>query len=267
MYQIFVLILLILLFFVGLYLYARKDTWTNYSYWENSFYNTYNLLKYPSSNGDCPNLLIQNDSKFYLYNKKKPEIKGENPIIFDNLEQYVLHIRKQKMLGINCPVLYVQKTMGAQGNTIYKIRSTPEDPQGGTPPPQTSSSPKNITFPKNAYDQKMYLDNLAQSISNNLSISQANNVDKLELTKNVLLKVPEGCPSNIDDIKPLMINGKTADPMTTNWGGPLFTQQLIDQGHYVGNEIYKSGHSQFQRTNIKSNRLVSNQYNTNTQKI
>lgn len=241
MYQIFIFIFLIMLFFIGLYLYARKDTWTSQSYWTTSFYNANNLSeKTPGINGECPNLLIQNGSKFYLYNKNQPEIKGENPIVFENLEQYVSHIKKQKMLGKNCPVLYVQKTMGAQGNDIYKIRANPEDPQGGIPPPPPpSSGTPNTNFPQNAYDQKMYMDNLAQSISNNLSISQAKNVDKLELTKSVLTSVPQGCPSNIEDIKPVEVSGKTADPMTDNWGGPKFSQELIDKGYYVGNEIYK----------------------------
>jgi|1048.fasta_scaffold01680_3 hypothetical protein len=240
MYQIFFFIFLILLFFVGLYLYARKDTWTKSSYWSGSFYNTHSLSEPPNSNGECPNLLIQNGAKFYLYNKNKPEIKGENPIVFESLEQYVLHVKKQKMLGINCPVLYVQKTMSAQGTDVYKVRATPEDPQGGMPPPPSSPSTPNSNFPQNAYDQKMYMDNLAQSISNNLSVSQARNVDKLELTKSVLTEVPQGCPSNVEDIKPVEVDGKTADPMTSNWGGPKFSQELIDQGYYVGNEIYMS---------------------------
>jgi hypothetical protein len=244
MYQIIVFIFLIILFFLGLYLYARKDTWTQSSYWTTPFYNTHSLNSKPISNGECPNLLIQNGAKFYLYNKNKPEVEGMNPIVFENLEQYVLHIKKQRMLGANCPVLYVQKTMNAQGEDVYKVRACPEDPQGGIPPPPPQSPSSNCNpnpnsnFPQNAYDQKMYMDNLAQSISNNLSVSQAKNVDKLELTKSVLSTVPKCCPSNIDDIKPLEIKGKTADPMTTNWGGPQFSQQLIDQGYYAGNEVY-----------------------------
>jgi hypothetical protein len=33
------------------------------------------------------------------------------------------------------------------------------------------------------------------------------------------------------------VDGKTADPMTPNWGGPTFSQNLINQGYYAGNEV------------------------------
>ncbi len=197
-----------------------------------------------SSSGDCPNLLLQKGTQFYLYNKDQPEIEGENPLVFDNLEQYTTYINKQRMLGKHCPVLYVQQTMGAQGDDIYKVRGTPEDPQGGMPPPSSTLSPQatnlptSANFPQTPYDQKMYMDNLAQSLANNLSVSQAKNVDKLELTKSVLAQTPNGCPTNIDHIRPLEVKGKTADPMTDNWGGPKFSQELIDQGYYTGNEVF-----------------------------
>jgi hypothetical protein len=239
MYKIF---FLIVLFMIGLFVYSRKETWKPSL--STTFYNPYTLEGMTNKNveggGDCPNLLVQNGSKFFLYNKNKPEVTGENPLEFGSLEQYVTYVNKQRMLGNNCPVLYVQNVMGAQGDDIYKVRATPEDPQGGTPPPssQATDLPSSVTFPQTPYDQKIYMDNLAQSISNNLSVSQAKNVDKLELTKSVLTQTPGGCPTNVDNIKPLEVKGKTADPMTPNWGGPKFSQELIDQGYFAGNEVY-----------------------------
>ena len=238
------IILLSILFFLGIFLYSREETWKPSM--ATTFYNPSSLEgmtvaevnSSTSSSGDCPNLLLQKGSKFYLYNKDQPEVAGENPLVFDNLEQYTTYINKQRMLGKHCPVLYVQQTMGAQGDDIYKVRATPEDPQGGIPPPQATNLPSSANFPQTPYDQKMYMDNLAQSLANNLSVSQAKNVDKLELTKSVLAQTPNGCPTNIDNIKPLEVQGKTADPMTTNWGGPKFSQELIDQGYYVGNEVF-----------------------------
>ncbi len=214
-----------------------------------TFYNPYAIegMTNPGgtgSGGECPNLLVQNGSKFYLYNKNQPEVEGQNPLEFISLEQYVTYINKQRMLGNNCPVLFVQRTMGAQGDEIYKVRGTPEDPQGGMPPPsstlsaQATNLPTSANFPQTPYDQKVYMDNLAQSLANNLSVSQAKNVNKLELTKSVLAETPNGCPTNVDYIKPLEVKGKTADPMTTNWGGPKFSQELIDQGYYAGNEVF-----------------------------
>lgn len=236
--------MLLVLFFIGLFVYSRKETWSPSL--STTFYSPYTIegMTNQSANnggtgeGDCPNLLVQNGAKFYLYNKNKPEVPGENPLEFGSLEQYTTYINRQRMLGNNCPVLYVQKTMGAQGDDVYKVRATPDDPQGGTPPPQATDLPKSATFPQTPYDQKMYMDNLAQSLANNLSVSQARNVDKLELTKSVLTQTPGGCPTNVDNIKPLVVQGKTADPMTDNWGGPKFSQQLIDDGYYVGNEVF-----------------------------
>lgn len=236
------MVFIVVLFVIGLFVYSRNETWTPSM--STTFYSPHSLEgmtnQATENGGDCPNLLVQNGAKFYLYNKNKPETPGVNPLEFGSLEQYVTYVNKQRMLGNNCPVLYVQKTMGAQGDDVYKVRPTPEDPQGGIPPPsaQASNLPSSATFPQNAYDQKMYMDNLAQSLSNNLSVSQAKNVDKLELTKGVLSETPNGCPANVDNIKPLEIQGKTADPMTPNWGGPKFSQHLIDDGYYAGNEVY-----------------------------
>lgn len=238
------IVFLSLLFALALFVYARQETWKPTM--ATTFYNPASLegmtnqaVEGPggSTNQGCPNLLVQNGSKFLLYNKNQPEVEGENPLEFGNLEQYVTYINKQRMLGKHCPVLYIQRTMGAQGDDVYKVRATPEDPQGGTPPPQSTNLPASANFPQTPYDQKMYMDNLAQSLANNLSVSQAKNVDKLELTKSVLAETPNGCPTNIDNIKPLEVKGRTADPMTDNWGGPKFSQELIDQGYYVGNEV------------------------------
>jgi hypothetical protein len=232
--------MLLVLFFIGLFVYSRKETWKPSL--STTFYSPYTIegmtTQSADNGGDCPTLLVQNGAKFYLYNKNKPEVPGENPLEFGSLEQYTTYINRQRMLGNNCPVLYVQKTMGAQGDDFYKVRATPDDPQGGTPPPQATNLPSSANFPQTPYEQKMYMDNLAQSLANNLSVSQARNVDKLELTKSVLTQTPGGCPTNVDNIKPLVVQGKTADPMTDNWGGPKFSQQLIDDGYYVGNEVF-----------------------------
>ena len=44
-----------------------------------------------TSNNDeemCPTLLIKRGNKVMLFNKNMPETPGENPIFFDNLDQY-----------------------------------------------------------------------------------------------------------------------------------------------------------------------------------
>ena len=36
----------------------------------------------------CPNMLIERDSKYFLYNSKMAVVPGVNPIQFNNLEEY-----------------------------------------------------------------------------------------------------------------------------------------------------------------------------------
>ena len=35
----------------------------------------------------CPNVLIQKNSKFYLFNSKLAQVPGVNPVVFNNLEE------------------------------------------------------------------------------------------------------------------------------------------------------------------------------------
>ena len=79
-------LLTILVFLIGLYFYARcadpkyAEGYTN-----------------QNSQPRCPDLLIQKDSKFYLYNSKLAQVPGVNPIEFDNLDEDDL----RKILNVN----------------------------------------------------------------------------------------------------------------------------------------------------------------------
>lgn len=88
----------------------------------------------------CPNLLVQKDKNIYLYNTRLKEVPGVNPITFSNLEEYNEFLDWQKSQGIICPVLYLQKSFNAQGNAEYKIRPSVNDPQGGLPSANLSST-------------------------------------------------------------------------------------------------------------------------------
>jgi hypothetical protein len=87
-----------------------------------------------TSRADCPDLLVQVGPKIYLFNSKKAEVPGVNPIEFRNLEEYVEFIEWQKQNDIVCPVLYLQKMYDPQGNTMYRLRPSPTDPHNGIPP-------------------------------------------------------------------------------------------------------------------------------------
>ena len=91
------------------------------------------------STSPCPDILIQQGNKIYLYNSKKATVPGVNPILFENLESYVEFLNWQKSQNISCPVLYLQHSFDTQGNEAYKIRPSITDPQGGLNSTSTTS--------------------------------------------------------------------------------------------------------------------------------
>lgn len=79
----------------------------------------------------CPNVLIQDGSGIYLKNNTLADIPGINPIKFNNLEEYVEFYNWQKSQGIDCPVLFLQKTYNAQSDPVFKFRPDIFNPEGG----------------------------------------------------------------------------------------------------------------------------------------
>jgi hypothetical protein len=168
----------------------------------------------------CPNILIQHDKQFFLYNSKLAKIPGVNPIEFDNLEDYVEFLDWQRSQGIRCPVLYLQKSYDAQGTAVYKTRPGVTDLQGGLPP-SISSIPSNpnptllvdatqndAPYNKNSYpsfDQSSYY------------VGTTTPLDNINQQQENMLYSP--------------------DPMDDNWGGIEYTQSLVDKGVYAGNEV------------------------------
>lgn len=81
--------------------------------------------------GKCPDVLIQKGAAFFLYNSKRANVPGVNPIRFENLEEYTEFTEWQRSQGILCPVLYLQHAYDAQGEPVYKARPSPTNLQGG----------------------------------------------------------------------------------------------------------------------------------------
>ena len=96
------------------------------------YYDTYNSVHKDIRTEKCPTLLIQKGDKIYLQNINEPEIPGVNPIIFDNLEDYVKVLEWQKSKGIECDVLFLKHEYDAQGNKVLKIRPDILEPSGGS---------------------------------------------------------------------------------------------------------------------------------------
>jgi hypothetical protein len=152
----------------------------------------------------CPDMLIQVGTKIHLYNSKLSKVPGVNPIEFNNLEDYTDFTKWQRSKGIRCPVLFLQKSYDVQGKMTYKVRPSITNPQGGLPPtiPITNTT-----------------------INNNTNIiSDSNNTSAIQFKESIN---PSDEPT-IDEL---------ADPMNGSWAGIKYTQKLVDEGYYAGNEV------------------------------
>jgi len=203
-----------IVFLTGLYLYS-----TNY-------------LRKPallegltSGNGElrCPNLLIQKDSKFYLYNTNLAEVPGVNPIMFNDLQEYTEFIEWQHSVGIRCPVLYVQNSYDAQGNRVYKVRPSVSEPQGGLPPTTSVQLPMKFT-------------KLVDATRNDPPYNQ-NSYPAFDQSSYYVGSItPLDTPANM--VKNSEYNMLYSDnAMDPNWGGAEYTQALVDAGYYKDNEV------------------------------
>jgi len=218
--------LLILVFFMGLYFYMKASD-KNFA---EGFTN--NTIK------RCPNLLIQKDNKFYLYNSKVAKVPGVNPVEFDNLEDYTEFLDWQRSQGIRCPVLYLQQTYDAQGNPVYKVRPSVSEPQGGLPPSIASSSGDII------YDDPLMTDNISQKLSypNPTLLVDATRNDPPYNTNSYpaydesSYYIGTTTPLDVMNIKQEELL-KSPDPMDPNWGGAAYTQSLVDAGYYKDDEV------------------------------
>lgn len=167
----------------------------------------------------CPNLLIQKGTKYYLYNSNLAQVPGVNPIEFNDLAEYTQFLEWQRGAGIRCPVLYVQNTYDAQGERVYKVRPSVTELEGGLPP--TTPVPLPLKFTKlvdatradKPYNQGSY-PGFDQS---SYYVGAVTPLDQIE-------------NSNYN----MLFSDNAMDP---NWGGPEYTQALVESGYYKDNEV------------------------------
>jgi len=224
--------LCILVFFIGLYFYAK---YSNSKYTEGLTNNNNNKLR-------CPNLLIQKGSRFYLYTTKVEKVPGVNPIEFENLEDYSEFLKWQRSQGIRCPVLYLQESYDTQGKSVYKVRPSVSEPQGGLPPSVSHKKDMPISIASSSGPMIRESKESKLSYPNPTLLVDATRNDP-PYNKN---SYPSFDPSNYytGTTTPLdMMNIKqkkakiSPDPMDSNWGGAKYTQNLVDKGYYRNYEV------------------------------
>jgi hypothetical protein len=206
-------ILFLIVFLGGLYFYAK--------------YGTPKLLEGLTNNSEirCPDILVQKGSKYFLYNSKIAKVPGVNPVEFQNLEDYVEFLQWQRGQGIRCPVLFLQHTYDAQGESVYKMRPSPTDLQCGLPPNipyknqlDLAGWPSPTLLVDATRDDKPYNQNTAPGFdASSYYQGSTTPLDMMNKQQENLLVSP--------------------DPMDPNWGGPEYTDKLVDAGYYKGNEV------------------------------
>lgn len=222
--------LLILIFLIGLYFYAKT---ADPKYSEGLTNNT-------TSETRCPNLLIQKGSKIYLYNSKIAQVPGVNPVEFDNLEDYTEFLDWQRSQGIRCPVLYLQETYDAQGNKVYKSRPSITEPQAGLPP--SSASPIGIASQTQPLFEPALEPVGEPAYPNPTMLVDATRNDP-PYNENSYPAYDEtsyyiGTTTPLDAMNIHAQNEKVSpNPMDPNWGGAEYTQNLVDRGYYKADEV------------------------------
>jgi hypothetical protein len=231
-----IIFLLILVFLIGMYFYAKNgDSGSDEGFTNNS-----------STGPRCPNLLIQKGSRFYLYNSKLAQVPGVNPVEFDNLEDYTEFLDWQRSQNIRCPVLYLQETYDAQGNRVYKSRPSVSEPQAGLPPsagiPPSAAAPIGIASQvtpmmetslepvgEDAYPNPTLL---VDATRNDPPYNQGSYPAHDQTSYYI------GTTTPLDEMNMQQESAKISpDPMDPNWGGSEYTQELVDKGYYKENEV------------------------------
>lgn len=165
----------------------------------------------------CPDILIKKGQEFYLINSKLPNMKGDNPLKFKSLEDYIKYLKFQRNKGIVCPVLLLETSYNTQGREIYSIVKNFN---------KLNFISKNIHF--NDYIHSNIID---ANIDNDpdFNINQHYSFDP----QNQYI----GLDTPIDKLFHDNKNKYSANPMDTNWGGHKYTQSLIDRGDYKEDQV------------------------------
>jgi len=184
----------------------------------------------PSDSGieisDCPDLLVKRGDVLLLYNTSKPLVDNKNPIPFFNLDEYINYLEVQRNKGIRCPVLYLQQENNTQGEDVYRIRPSPFDLQGGTPSVAPTALREDVvTVVDSSRENKPY---------------NAGNYPGFDPTSQYV-----GVYTNIDKVHDSTEMNKISDnPMDSNWAGVTYTQQMVDSGKYIDNQITRPIYTQ-----------------------
>jgi len=233
---------------------------------ENDSPNEDNELENDNNDELCPTLLIKRGNNIMLFNKNMPETKGENPIFFDNLEQYIKFVKvQQKLYNQKCPILFLQEEVNAQGENVYRLRKTvgtttnvdplllgslndyfknntnvmpkfapPVGPQAFNRVQPNQQLPLANFGAKQMMQQQNQTDTYADANRENKPFNQGfygfDPTNQYVGRYTVLDQIHDSTKTSNPD-------GLSDNPMDPNWGGAVFTNKKIDLGKYKENEV------------------------------
>jgi len=209
----------------------------------------------------CPTLLIKRGKQLMLFNKNLPEIPKQNPIFFENLEQYIAYVKVQRdVYNQTCPVLFLQEETNTQGEEVYRMRQPNSnditvDPlmlgsAGDYFQNATKVAPKFMPPSGPKAHQSV---NLALYGSTNVQSTNGHPPTVPYLDANRKKPYNQGTygfdPSSQyvgkytvldkihDSTKTQNPDGLSDNAMDSGWGGAVFTADKIRGGKYAGNSV------------------------------
>ena len=215
---------LIFTFFLGLYVFIELSS-------KIKPYEKDNLQEFfENDDSNCPNLLVRKDGVILLYNTSKPVVEGYNPMPFYSLDEYIVHLERERTKGNNCPVLYLQAENNTQGETVYRARPSPFDMQGGL-----QTQVPEVLYKENA--QKMLVPIMDASRGNppyNVKHYAGFDAHGQHV----------GQTTTLDEIHASTSKQPASDnAMDGNWGGVKHTQNAVKVGKYKDREVTKPNHA------------------------
>lgn len=169
-----------------------------------------NLVESFEVTSNCPNILMEKDGKFLLYNSRKLEVPGVNPVQFNTLEEYTEFVSWLRGSGIKCPVLYAKEINTTQGDKSYKICPSGDPDICGLPQTQHPTESKLIDA---GHDKG----SMPSFDPNNQYIGEYTPLDKMFHEEE--------------------LNEESANPMDNNWGGAKYSREMVESGAYTQDEV------------------------------
>ena len=158
-----------------------------------------------------------------MYKSQEPLLEGVNPVVFRNLDEYIAYYTKQ---GGQCPVLFLQKETDAQGNDVYRMRSSPFDLQGGLPPSLETPIPVVI----DRQNPIPYVDSHDDNPPYNQGQYAGFDPQGQFVGRYTTL-------DKIHDSTQQIFPGGSPNAMDANWGGVIFTENVLNTGFYDENNV------------------------------